>query len=70
MASRQRRADDEATEKGRLEVARRLEAASYVERRCRCSNPIGLVDEDGAARCFRCGWPLAREQVGELPPAA
>ena len=62
--------DDESTEKGRLEVARRLAVASYARRKCRCANPIGLVDEDGGATCFRCGWPLAGDQVRELPPAA
>jgi endogenous inhibitor of DNA gyrase (YacG/DUF329 family) len=62
--------DDEETEAGRLEVRRRLAAASRVDRWCRCSNPLGLVDEDGEARCFRCGWPLVRTQVSELPPAA
>ncbi|HXF00298.1 MAG TPA: hypothetical protein VN458_08115 [Solirubrobacterales bacterium] len=62
--------DDEDTEAGRLEVRRRLAAASRVERRCKCSNPLGLVDQDGQAACFRCGWPLARDRVGELPPAA
>jgi hypothetical protein len=69
-ASSRRQRDDEGTEEGRLEVRRRLAAAGRVERRCRCSSPIGLVDEDGAARCFRCGWSLAQERVGELPPAA
>ena len=62
--------DDEDTEAGRLEVQRRLATVLRVERRCRCANPLGLVDEEGAATCFRCGWPLARDQVGELPPAA
>ena len=62
--------DDEDTEAGRLEVRRRLAAASYVTQRCRCSNPLGLVDQDGTATCFRCAWPLALDQVGELPPAA
>jgi hypothetical protein len=60
--------DDEETEAGRLEVRRRLAAASRVDRWCRCSNPIGLVDEDGQAMCFRCSWPLAQDQVSELPP--
>ena len=62
--------DDEDTEEGRLEVRRRLAAAARVSKACRCPNPLGLVDEDGEARCFRCGWPLAREAVGELPPRA
>jgi uncharacterized Zn finger protein (UPF0148 family) len=62
--------DDESTDTGRLEVRRRLAEAARVDRWCRCSNPIGLVDEDSEARCFRCGWPLVRTQVGELPPAA
>jgi hypothetical protein len=69
-ASKVRAADDEGTEEGRLEVRHRLAAASYVEKRCKCSNPLGLLTEDGEATCFRCGWPLARDQVRELPPAA
>ena len=41
--------DDEDTDAGRLEVRRRLAEATRVDRWCRCSNPIGLVDEDGQA---------------------
>jgi hypothetical protein len=47
--------DDEDTDAGRLEVRHRLAAASHVEKRCKCSNPLGLVDECGEARCVKCG---------------
>jgi hypothetical protein len=62
--------DNEDTEAGRLEVQRRLATAVRVDGRCRCASPLGLVDEDGRATCFRCARPLELDQVGELPPAA
>lgn len=34
---------------------------------CECDSPLGLADELGDIRCFRCGRSLAPSR---LPPAA
>jgi hypothetical protein len=62
--------DDHVDDESIMAVRKRLEQATFQTRTCACPNPIGLVDADGEATCFRCGWPLARDQVHELPPAA
>ena len=56
-----------ATDTDVLVERRKLEGAAYACRRCTCERPLGLVDETGEARCFKCGWPLVRDEVG-LPP--
>ena len=35
-----------------------LADANHVEQVCRCERPIGLVDEDGEATCWKCARPL------------
>ncbi len=47
---------------------KKLEGAVYACLRCRCDHPLGLVDEDGQVRCFKCARPLSGPATVMLPP--
>ncbi len=62
------RGPTQVTDADVLNERRKLEGATYASRRCTCEGPLGLVDEDGDVRCFKCGRPLSRPAPVMLPP--